>query len=462
MQDLTSLSVTEASRLLRSRAVSPAELTQAFLQKIEELNPQLNAFITVTSEQAMEQAQTAEKEIEEGKWRGPLHGIPISLKDLIDVAGVPTTAASGQLLDNVATEDAELVRRLRLAGAVLLGKTNLHEFAYGGSTVVSYFGPTRNPWDLARITGGSSGGAAAAVAAGLCPAAIGSDTAGSIRMPAALCGVVGMKPTYGAVSTHGVQALSWSYDTLGPITRTTADAALVLDAIAGYDERDMASLLWPLNSFAAGTNRDLSKVRVGVPRAGFFDEIDPEVASAVEQALQTIVSFTAGLKDVTVPMDPDYTVHICEAYICHSKWLAKSPDRYQPETLRRVRSGEKVTLSDYIQKRRQLDHYRRAAVELAFHDVDVIVTPTAPILPPEIGLLQQELKELRRKETALLRNTRPFNLLGVPAVSVPCGFSSAGLPIGLQIAARPGADALVLAMAERLEQQANCVKIAAL
>lgn len=454
MQDLTSLSVVEASQLLRSRALSPVELTKACLQKIEELNPRLNAFITVTSDTALALARQAEAEISAGYWRGPLHGIPISLKDLIDVAGVRTTGASGQLLDNVASEDAELVRRLRQAGAVFVGKTNLHEFAYGGSTLVSHFGLTRNPWDLARITGGSSGGAAAAVAAGLCHAAIGSDTAGSIRMPASLCGVVGMKPTYGAVSTRGVLSLSWSYDTLGPITRSAADAALVLEAIAGYDPEDPASLPLPAESFATGGKHDLSKVRVGLPK-NFFAELDPQVAAAVEVALKAIAGFTAGTEEVVVPIDPDYSVHICEAYVYHAKWLAESPERYQAETLRRVRSGEKVTLADYILKRRQLDQHRRAAVALAFHSADIVVTPTAPILAPEIALLQQEPKELRRKETALLRNTRPFNLLGVPSVSVPCGFSSEGLPIGLQISARPGADALALAIAERYEEQAG-------
>lgn len=461
MQDLTSISIVEASQRLRSRTVSPVELTQACLQKIEELNPRLNAFITVTGEEALVEARQAEAEISGGKWRGPLHGIPISLKDLIDVAGVRTTGGSGQLLDNVAVEDAELVRRLRQAGAVLLGKTNLHEFAYGGSSLVSQFGPIHNPWDLDRITGGSSGGAAAAVAAGLCHAAVGSDTAGSIRMPAALCGVVGMKPTYGAVSARGVLPLSWSYDTLGPITRSVADAALVLEAIAGYDPQDPASLPLPADGFATG-NQDLSKVRVGIPRQGFFDDLDPQVSAAVEQAIRAIAGFTAGLQEAAVPIDPDYTVHICEAYAYHTKWLTESPERYQPETLRRVRSAEKIGLAEYIQKRRQLDHYRRAAVEIVFQTVDVVVTPTAPILAPGMTALLQEPKELRRKETALLRNTRPFNVLGVPSISIPCGFSSEGLPIGVQISARPGADALALAVGERYERQAGWKRMPAL
>jgi Asp-tRNA(Asn)/Glu-tRNA(Gln) amidotransferase A subunit family amidase len=207
---------------------------------------------------------------------------------------------------------------------------------------------------------------------------------------------------------------------------------------------------------------DLAKVRVGVARETFLADLDPQIAGAMEQVLKTIAGFTAGLEDVAVPSDPDYTVHICEAYLYHAKWVAESPDRYQPETLRRVRSGEKVALADYVQKRRELERYRHAAAGAVFRDVDVVVTPTTPILPPEIEALQKEPKDLRRKETVLLRNTRPFNLLGAPAISLPCGFSREGLPMGLQISAKPGADALVLAVAHRYEQQANAVKVAAL
>ncbi len=461
MPDLASLTVAEASHLLRTRALSPVELTRSCLERIEALNPRLNAFITVTGEQALTQAHEAEEEIGANRWRGPLHGIPVSLKDIIDLAGVRTTAASAQLLDNIATEDAEVVRRLRQAGAIFIGKTNLHEFAYGGSTVISYFGPTHNPWDLSRTTGGSSGGAAAAVAAGLCPVAIGTDTAGSIRLPAALCGVVGMRPTYGAVSTHGVHPLSRSYDTIGPITRTAADAALVLAAIIGYDRRDPASVSLPAESFPTTASYDLSRVRVGVARAGFFDDLDPEVSAAVERAIQTVAAFTAGIReDVTVPIDPDFTVHICEAYAYHSRWLQQWPERYQPETLRRLRNAESVKPSEYEEKLRQLQHYRGAAMELAFRNVDVILSPAAPAMAPEISELLGEPAELRRKETALLRNARAFSVLGVPAVSVPCGFSRAGLPIGLQIAARTGADALALAIAACFEQQAGFVRIA--
>jgi aspartyl-tRNA(Asn)/glutamyl-tRNA(Gln) amidotransferase subunit A len=441
----------EVSELVRKRKVSPVELTQDCLRRIEELNPAINAFITVTAEQALQEARQAEAEISRGNWRGPLHGIPFSVKDLIDTAGVRTTAGSELFKDRVPAEDATVVQRLRQAGAVLLGKTNLHEFAYGGSSMVSYFGAVRNPWDQRRIAGGSSGGAAAAVASGVGFAALGTDTAGSIRLPSALCGAVGFKPSYGLVSTRGVIPLSWSYDHVGPITRTVHDAALVLQAIAGYDAQDPASVPYRQQDYATAMQRETAGLRVGVPAAFFCDDLDREIAAAFEAALSTLDRLTAGHRKVEVPADPDYTVHICEAFTFHAKFVAESPNLYQPETLRRIRSGEKVTVADYIQKRRELDGFRHGAAEV-FRDVDVIVTPATPRLAPVIAELEKEPKELRRNETVLLRNTRPFSILGAPAISAPCGFSSSGLPIGLQIAGRPGEDATVMALAAAYER----------
>ncbi len=451
---VTQLTLAEASELVRSRHVSPVELTQACLRRIDELNPALNAFITLTAEEALQEARAAEAEISRGNFRGPLHGIPVSLKDLIDTAGVRTTAGSELFKDRVPADDAVVVQRLRQAGAVSVGKTNLHEFAYGGSSLVSYFGTVRNPWNQQRIAGGSSGGAAAAVAAGLCFAALGTDTAGSIRLPSALCGVVGVKPSYGLVSTRGVIPLSWSYDHVGPITRTVRDAALVLQAIAAYDPQDPGSIPYPREDYPAALQQTTTALRVGVPASFFCDELDAEVAAAFEAALAILDQLTAGRRRVEIPVDPDYTVHICEAFTFHAKFVAESPNLYQPETLRRIRSGEKVTTTDYIQKRRELDRYRHRAPEV-FRNVDVIVTPTTPKLAPSIADLEKDPKELRRKETVLLRNTRPFSILGAPAISVPCGFSLDGLPIGLQIAGRPGEDATVLALAAAYEEAAN-------
>src|SRR5271154_2112571 len=276
--------IVELAPRLRRKEVSPVELTRACLDRIEKLNPTLNAFITVTAESALNQASAAEADILRGEWRGPLHGIPIAVKDLIDVAGVRTTAASA-VFHHVPAEDAEVVRRMRRAGAVILGKNNLHEFAYGGSSLVSFFGDVHNPWNPEHVAGGSSGGSAAAVAAGLCYAAIGTDTAGSIREPAALCGCVGIKPTYGRVSARGVIPLSWSLDHIGPLAATAGDAAVVLQAIAGYDPLDVCSADVPVSDYVSGLWDDAGDaaktLRVGIPRAHFYDELDEEVCDAV-------------------------------------------------------------------------------------------------------------------------------------------------------------------------------------
>jgi aspartyl-tRNA(Asn)/glutamyl-tRNA(Gln) amidotransferase subunit A len=298
-------SILEIGQLLRRRQLSPVELTKDCLAQIEKLNPTLNAFITVTAELALEQARDAEVEIQRGNWRGPLHGIPLALKDLIDTAGIRTTAASALFKDRVPTEDAEVVRRLKDSEAVLLGKQNLHEFAYGGSSMISYYGEVHNPWDPACIAGGSSGGSAASVAAELCYGAIGTDTAGSVREPAALCGIVGLKPTYGRVSVRGVIPLSLSLDHVGPIARTVSDAAVVLQVIAGYDAKDANSSSMPVGDYLASIRDGSRLARIGVPRKFFYEDLDPEVASAVEQALGVIGAISGGLREIEVDVPTD-------------------------------------------------------------------------------------------------------------------------------------------------------------
>src|ERR1700756_497834 len=282
------MTIAEVTQRVRRKELSPVEIMQECLRRIEELNPRLNAFITVMAESALEEARAAEEEISRGHWRGPLHGIPIAIKDLIDTAGVRTTSASALHKDRSPTEDAEVVRKLREAGAVIVGKNNLHEFAYGGSSLVSYFGDVHNPWDVNRIAGGSSGGSAACVAAGMACAAIGTDTAGSIREPAALCGCVGLKPTYGRVSSRGVIPLSTSLDHVGPLAASVEDAAIVLQAIAGYDPADITSAEAPVTDYVSVLKEGARGLRVGVPRAYFFDDLDPEVASAMEHTLTGI------------------------------------------------------------------------------------------------------------------------------------------------------------------------------
>jgi aspartyl-tRNA(Asn)/glutamyl-tRNA(Gln) amidotransferase subunit A len=451
--ETTWLSLNEASRLIQDRKISPVELTQACLKRIERLNPKLNAFITVTAESALAQAREAETEIQGGHWRGPLHGVPLALKDLFDTAGVKTTAASALFKDRVPTQDAEIVRRLKASGAVLLGKLNMHEFAYGGSSVITYYGPVHNPWSLDHEAGGSSSGSAVAMAAGLCYGSVGSDTGGSIRQPSAYCGTVGFKPTYGRVSTRGVIPLSWLYDHVGPMTRTVADAAVMLQVLAGYDPQDANSTDAPVPDYSAALRQN-GQLRIGVPRAYFYEGLHPEIESAMNTALAVIGKIAAGVRDIEMPASNDTTILRAEAYAYHAENVKKSPELYQPETLKRIRAGEDVTVATYIQARRQVDQYRHNIRKL-FETVDLLVTPTTPVPPFTISELLADMDNLRTKEILTLRNTRPFNILGLPTISVPCGFTRAGLPIGLQISGAPWAEANVFRLAHAYEQQTN-------
>lgn len=439
---------------LRRKEVSPLQLTRACLQRIEELNPALNAFITVTPEKALADARTAENEIARGEWRGPLHGIPIALKDLIDTAGTRTTAASKRYVDRVPAEDAEVVRRLRQAGAVILGKNNLHEFAYGASSLVSFFGDAHNPSSAEHIAGGSSGGSAAAVAAGLCYAAIGTDTAGSIRLPAALCGCVGLKPTYGRVSCRGVIPLSWSLDHVGPITRSVEDAAIVLQAIAGYDPLDIGSVNVPVTDYGSSRCESTKNLRVGIPRKYFYEDLDEEVRTVVEQAVAAIETLVAETRDISIEIPTDRVVQNAESYAVHAHDIVRAPELYQAETLRRIRFGADISAVEYIRCHNELERERRRVHDI-FSEVDLLVTPTTPMPAPAIADLKKDPEALRPAEIKLLRNTRPFNVWGLPAISVPCGFTNSGLPVGLQVAGPKWREDLVLGLARAYELTMN-------
>lgn len=446
-------SILQLADLLQKRLASPVELASDCLKRIARLDPTLNAFITVTAESAIAQARQAEAEIFRGGWRGPLHGIPIGLKDLIDTAGVRTTAASALFKDRIPSQDAEIVRRLKAAGAVLLGKQNLHEFAYGGSSIVSHYGEVHNPWSPSHIAGGSSGGSAAAVACGMGYAAIGTDTAGSVREPASQCGVVGLKPTYGRVSLRGVIPLALSLDHVGPLTRTVGDAAAVLQVIAGYDGEDPTSADQPVPDYRAAS-KALKPVRVGIPRAFFYEELDPEVASAVEQALEVLKDLYGGAREINLKVPTDRALQAAESYQYHAQFVARSPELYQPETLRRIRTGENTSAAE-LQKLRQDLEAERKKIPGIFEDVDVLVTPATPIPAPDLEELKQNFDLLRPRELLLLRNTRPFNVWGLPAISVPCGFTAAGLPIGLQLATKPWDELTLLQAAQAYEQSSN-------
>lgn len=445
--DLAALTLKRASELLRRKATSPVELTRACLKRIESYNSALNAYITVTSEQALGAAREMEAEQQRGKWRGPLHGIPIALKDNIDTAGIRTTAASELFKDRVPSEDAEVVRRLKDAGAVLLGKLNLHEFAYGGTSHVTYFGAVHNPWALDHISGGSSGGSAAAIAADLCFGSLGTDTAGSVRIPASYCGVVGFKPTYGRVSLRGVIPLSWSLDHLGPICKTVEDAALMLAAIAGYDQLDPTTVDVPVPDYTGALTMEPSKLRLGVPRSAFFENLDPEVAKSVETAIGVLRKITNGVTATKLPQAaPMLPILGAEAYAYHSKWIAESPNRYQPFTRDRIIGlAADIKAPAYAEALRQTNLQRRE-INSVFSSVDLLITPTMPG-PPET------LAQSKNFDPMGIRNTSPFDIFGLPTISVPCGFTSSGLPIGLQISGAPFAESTVLALAHAYERE---------
>jgi aspartyl-tRNA(Asn)/glutamyl-tRNA(Gln) amidotransferase subunit A len=446
-QGVATLTLKQASEQLRRRAVSAVELTQACLERIETYNPTLNAFITVTGEHALATAREMDAERQRGRWRGPLHGIPIALKDNVDTAGIRTTAASELFKERVPSEDAEVVRRLKAAGAILVGKTNLHEFAYGGSSTVSHFGPVRNPWAPERIPGGSSGGSAAATAAGLCFGSLGTDTAGSVRMP--------FKPTYGLVSTRGVIPLSWTLDHVGPLCRTVEDTALLLGVIAGFDALEPTSVDRSVPDYVRAARNRTARLRLGTPRAPFFDNLDPEIAKAVDAALDVLRRLTSSVTEAHVPTiaaigaSPFHrAIFGPEALAYHSQWLAASPEKYQAATRERlVDFSSPVTQQDYVRARHECDVLRREIVKV-FAAIDLLVTPTVAGPPSTIEPLTQHAA----LDPGRTRNAWPFAVFGLPAISVPCGFTTAGLPVGLQIIGPPFAEGTVLALAHAYEQ----------
>jgi aspartyl-tRNA(Asn)/glutamyl-tRNA(Gln) amidotransferase subunit A len=421
--DPTTLTIDEAAKQISSRRLSPTELTRAYLERIEKHNPSINAYITVTAEAALAQARALEAELARGRKRGPLHGIPIALKDNIDTAGVRTTAASALFAERVPTEDATVVRRLRDAGAVVLGKLNMHEFAFGGTSAVSHFGPVRNPWDVEYCPGGSSGGSGAAVAARLCAAALGTDTAASVRMPAAFCGVVGLKATYGLASIRGIVPLSETHDHVGPLCRSVGDSALMLTALAGFDPLDATSMASsPVNYFDA-IGRAVAQFRIGIPREPFFAGLDPEIGAAVDEAIAVLRRMTRSVTDVTLPTVNSVPAMFADIHAYHASYVA-DPERrklYQPLTLERILEGAAISVPMYIEARRRIAVARNIIAE-TFMSVDVLVTPTTMVTPPKVA----EALVNPPSEQTLTRNTMPFNALGIPTISVPCGFTPCG------------------------------------
>lgn len=457
--ELAFFSITHLATLVRKKKVSPVELLDAVLSRIERLNPRLNAFITVAADTARAEAKRAEREIARGRWRGPLHGIPISLKDNIATSCLRTTAGSKILAENIPEQDATVVRCLRRAGAVIVGKTNMHEFAYGVTTENPHYGPTRNPWDIARIPGGSSGGSAAALAAGMCFASVGTDTGGSIRIPASLCGVVGLKPTYGRVSAHGTVALSPTLDHVGPLARTVSDAAIVLRAIAGRDPHDATTLALPPFRLPENLKSVTRRLRLGLPRDFFFEGLDDEVRSAVLKATKHFEQRGAEVVEVALPslaasVEPSNHIALAEAAHYHRRmgWFPARAGDYGEDVRKRLEMGAETRAADYL---RAFETQQRVCAEFdcAFALVDAILAPVTPVPAPQLG---QKMLSLGGEEepvrAALLRLCRPANLAGLPAISVPCSFTSEGLPVGLQIIGPRCGEEIVLRLALAYEQ----------
>jgi aspartyl-tRNA(Asn)/glutamyl-tRNA(Gln) amidotransferase subunit A len=427
------------SRELSARRLSPVEVVSLLLERIEA--DETNSFITVTAERALEKASWAEREILAGRYRGPLHGVPLALKDIIYTRGVRTTMGSASYSGHVPDHSATVARKLEEAGSVLIGKTNTHEFAYGPTGDRSHFGATKNPHDTRRITGGSSGGSGAAVAANLCYGALGSDTGGSIRIPAALCGIVGMKPTFGRVSKSGVFPLSWTLDHVGPITRCVEDNALMLNVLAGHDPEDPYSVDRSAEDFTRDLQRGLRGASIGLPTSFFFDHVDGEVKARVREAVEVFRSLGARVKEVEIP-NLWATLHAhrlilgAEAYAVHQERLESEPERFGEEISERLMDGERPKAYHYANARRRgvlaTDEFDRA-----LHGVDVLLTTTLPIVATEIG--QREVKIGGYEESvrsALTRFTGPTDLTGHPSLSVPCGTTASGLPVGLQLIGR--------------------------
>ena len=452
---LHELSLADVAALIRSQQVSPVEVTDAALARIEQLNPRLNALWTVTADLAREQARAAETEIIKGEYRGPLHGVPIALKDLIYTRGIRTTAGSKIMQDFVPDFDATVVEKLRAAGAVLVGKAALHEFAYGITNNNPHYGPTRNPWSPERASGGSSGGSAVAVATGMCYGAIGTDTGGSIRIPASFCGIAGLKPTRGRVSLHGVYPLGFSLDHVGPMARTVVDAGLLYQFIAGHDTKDEWSDDHPIGEIAL--RKSLKGLRVGVPANFFFDAVEPEVeqlvrkaAIAMEDAGAAVVSIeTPGIAELTQASGLSLQA---EAWFQHKEHFETRAQDLGDDVRKRLEASAKVTGPDYVIAQVTRARVRRELEEM-FQSVDLIVTPTTPMTALAISASKVSIRSKEEEVgPAATRLLRAFNASGHPALSVCCGFDSQGLPAGLQIIGRMWDEATVLHVGYAYEQ----------
>ena len=457
--ELLKLTISEVAPLIQSREVSPVELTEAALAEAERLQPTLNSFITILRDEALAQAKAAEEALARGEYLGPLHGIPIGIKDNIATAGITTTVGTKVLRDNVPDADAEVVRRCKAAGAIIIGKENLEEFAAGATSNNPHYGAVHNPWGLDHVPGGSSGGGGANVAAGVTFASLGTDLGGSVRLPGAFCGVVGLKQTFGRVSQRGLLVTSFNGDHIGPMTRSVQDSALVLQVIAGYDPLDPSTAPVPLDDYALVMERGIQGLTMGIPGNHYFDLLDPEVEAAVRRAIAALEELGVASREVSLP-SMEYAGALrfsamADSVVTHEPYIASRREDYGPDTLYRTLAGQFVLGRDYskamkVQRIIKEEHAR------VLQDVDFLVTPTAPMPAPRIDAetitVDGHPQKVRGPGSGhISRNTSPMNATGFPAITVPCGFSEAGLPIGLQFIGRPWEESNIFRIAHAYE-----------
>ena len=456
--ELLELTLAEASAAIRDRRISPVELTEAALAEAERLQPLLCSFITILYDRARRDAKESADALSRGEYRGPLHGIPIGIKDNLATAGIRTTVGSKVLSDHVPDEDAEAVRRCKDAGAIILGKENLEEFAAGITSNNAHYGAVHNPWNLDHVPGGSSGGGAANVAAGVTFASLGTDLGGSVRVPGTFCGVVGLKQTFGRVSQRGLLVTSYNGDHVGPMTRTVRDCALMLQVIAGYDALEPSTVPVPVPDYSALLGQDVKGLKIGVPVDHYFDFLHPEVDAVIRQAISALAGLGMSVREVALPMMKYAGAlrfpSMADSVVTHEPLLKKGRSQYGPDVLYRTLAGQFVLGRDYakgmkVQRLIKEEHAR------VLSEVDVLVTPTAPIPAPRIAdktVVVGKTQPVRGPGSgSVSRNTSPSNSTGLPAISVPCGFTASGLPIGLQLIGRPFDEARLLQIAHAYE-----------
>jgi aspartyl-tRNA(Asn)/glutamyl-tRNA(Gln) amidotransferase subunit A len=456
---LLTLTIAELAPKIRARQVSPVEVTAAALAQADRLQPTLRSFITLLHDQAMDEARKHEKEIAHGSYRGPLHGIPIGIKDNIATANIRTTVGSKVLAQHVPTEDAEVVQRCKAAGAIILGKENLEEFAAGATSNNPHYGAVQNPWVLGHVPGGSSGGSGANVAACVTFASLGTDLGGSVRLPGTFCGVVGLKQTFGRVSQRGLLVTSFNGDHIGPLTRSVHDSALMLQAIAGYDALDPSTVPVPVADYTANLERTVRGLKIGFPTNYYFELLDPEVETAVRQAIADLQALGGELREVALPMmqyaNALRIAGMADSVVTHEPYVQDHRQDYGPDVLYRLLAGQFVLGRDYAKAMKVQRLIKEEHARVLQH-VDVLVTPTAPIAAPRIDATTVTLggaqHRIRGPGSGMIsKNTSPSNATGLPAITVPCGFTTAGLPIGLQFIGKPFEETVLLQIAQAYE-----------